>query len=94
MYEKLHVYEKFTQYLVNFSWYTTQQGKQYLYPFHWNNWLIDGIWILFARWNSYYDAFVKFESFLTKNRDNLAITCEHFKLKKLTIVEEEFLREY
>lgn len=56
--------------------------------------MIDGISIIFSRWNSYYDALVEVESFLTKNRDNLAITFEHFKLKKLTSVEEEFLREY
>ncbi len=56
--------------------------------------MIDGISIFFSTWNCYYDALVKVESFLTQNRDNLAITFEHFKMKKLSSVEEEFLREY
>ena len=56
--------------------------------------MIDDISIFFSRWNCYYDALVKVESFLTKDRDNLAITFEHFKLKKISSVEEEFLREY
>ncbi|KZS20297.1 Uncharacterized protein APZ42_013090 [Daphnia magna] len=47
-----------------------------------------------TRWNSYYDALVKVENLLTKNRDNLAIAFDQFKLKKLTVLEQEFLREY
>lgn len=45
-------------------------------------------------WESYFNAFFKVENVLTKNRDKLAINFDHFKLMKLTVLEDEFLREY
>ena len=49
---------------------------------------------IYSRWNSYYDSLVKVDSFSTKSRDNLAAIFDHFKLKKLTALVEEFLKEY
>ncbi len=41
--------------------------------------------IAYSSWESYFDALVKVENVLTKNRDKLAINFDHFKLKKLTV---------
>ncbi|KZS07284.1 Uncharacterized protein APZ42_029044 [Daphnia magna] len=47
-----------------------------------------------TRWNSYYDALCKVNYFQLKKHEEFYATMDHFKLKKLTNTEHEFLKEF
>ncbi|XP_057377361.1 uncharacterized protein LOC130698693 [Daphnia carinata] len=47
-----------------------------------------------TRWNSYYNAMCKVHYFVSKKNEELQTIFEHFKLKKLSAAEQEFLKEF
>ncbi|KAI9553686.1 hypothetical protein GHT06_021614 [Daphnia sinensis] len=47
-----------------------------------------------TRWNSYYDALRKVQHFVTHKFEELQMVFDHFKVKRMTTVEMDFLKEF
>lgn len=47
-----------------------------------------------TRWNSYYDALRKVQHFITHKFAELQMVFDHFKVKRMTTAEMEFLKEF
>ena len=47
-----------------------------------------------TRWNSFYDALLRYQKIKEEKKDALYQVFDHFKLSKLTSVEEEYVAEY
>ncbi|XP_045029271.1 uncharacterized protein LOC116923342 [Daphnia magna] len=47
-----------------------------------------------TRWNSYYNSLCKVNYFQSKKPEEFNAIMDHFKLKKLTVAEQEFLKEF
>ncbi len=47
-----------------------------------------------TRWNSYYDALRKVQHFVTYKYEELQMVFDHFKVKRMTTAEMDFLKEF
>lgn len=47
-----------------------------------------------TRWNSYYNALCKVHYFVSKKNEALNLVFDQFKVRKLTAIEQEFLKEF
>lgn len=71
-----------------------QQGNRIIFLYWIFSINILCIYLIYSRWNSYYDALVKVDSFATKKRKKFSVTFDHFRLNKLNLLKEDFLKEY